>query len=255
MIDLSDWMVILLLTARLTAFTSIAPFYGIRGVPPALKGAFGLLLAVLLFPIVQQPETLAGLELLTFVLLLLGEVLVGLAIGYVASLVFASIKIAGQLIDVQMGLAMASLFDPQSGSQNTIVGQFLDTLGILLFMLIDGHHRLLAALAKSYELIPLGNFRSFEGALVQEIVRIFGGTFILGLKIAAPVIAVLIVVDVTLGLVARTVPQLNVFILGFPLKIGLGILTLAVVAPLLATVCNSIFGIIEKDLFVIMRYL
>ncbi|WP_227767219.1 flagellar biosynthetic protein FliR [Zhaonella formicivorans] len=254
MFDFTYWLIILLLFARMTAFLAAAPFFSIRNVPPQVKGALGLLLAVLLFPAVKRPQ-IAEPEFLAFALLLAGEVLVGLALGYISTLVFSSIKMAGQLIDVQIGLAMAGLFDPQSGSQNTLLGQFLHTLGILLFMIMDGHHSLLLALAKSYELVPLAGFGGIGASAVKQVVEIFAGAFLLGLKIAAPVLAVLIMIDVALGLVARTVPQLNVFILGFPLKIGIGIVTLALLTPLLASVLANVFSVIERDLLLVMRSL
>jgi len=122
-------------------------------------------------------------------------------------------------------------------------------------MLVDGHHQLLQSLAKSYELIPLTSFELGDGKFVWQMVEIFSGVILLALKIAGPVLAVLVIIDLSLGLVARTVPQLNVFMLAFPLKIGLGILALAIVSPLFASVFKNVFTLIQKDLSIIMRYL
>lgn len=252
MIDLTMWLYILLIFARMLSFVSVAPFYSIGNLPPLFKGAFGLGLAILLYPIIPLPE-LADLQLFTFVVLLIGEVVVGLILGFTASLIFSAIRIAGQLLDIQIGLSMAAIFDPQSESQNTLLSQFIYSLAVLLYMLIDGHHQLLQSLTKSYELIPLTSFELINNKALWQLIEIFTGIFVLALKIAGPVFAVLIIIDISLGLVARTVPQLNVFMLGFPLKIGLGVLALAIVTPLLASVFSNVFSLIQKDLNIIMR--
>lgn len=254
MIDLQNWLVILLIFTRMTAFFASAPFFSIRGGPPLAKGALGLLVAVLLFPVVgKSPLNLEG-GLLAFSLLIIQEILVGLFLGYVTSLAFSAIRMAGQLIDLQIGLVMAGIFDPQSGEQSTTIGKFLYTLGVLLFLLMDFHHKLLQALAKSFQLIPLGGFQ-FEENLAFQLIQVFSGTMLLGLKIAAPVLAVLIIIDLSLGLVARTVPQLNIFMFGFPLKIGLGILVLSLIAPLLASAFAYVFQTMEQDLLLVLRSL
>lgn len=252
MIDFDFWLYILLIFTRMTAFMGVAPYFSIRNVPPLARGALAFVLAILIYPVIPLPK-IENFYLLSFVLFLAGEALAGLILGYTAAIIFSAIKMAGQLIDIQIGLAMASIFDPQSGSQNTLLSQFLYTIAVLTFMIIDGHHHLLQSLVKSYEFLPLAAFKFAEEQLVKQIVNTFTGVFIIALKIAAPILAVLIIVDLSLGLVARTVPQLNVFILGFPLKIGLGIIALAVVTPLLASVFINVYNLIEKDLLVIMR--
>lgn len=254
MIDYNFWLYILLIFARMLSFVSVAPFYSVGNPPPIFKAAFGLSLAILLYPAVSLPS-LTNMQLLTFAVLLAGEVVVGLILGYTATLVFNSIRIAGQLLDIQIGLSMAAIFDPQSESQNTLLSQFLYTLALLVYMLVDGHHQLLQSLAKSYELIPITSLDLGDGKFVWQMVKIFSEIILLALKIVGPVLAVLIIIDLSLALVARTVPQLNVFMLAFPLKIGLGVLALAIVSPLFASVLKSIFTLMQKDLSIIMRYL
>lgn len=254
MIDMHNWLVILLIFIRMTAFLASAPFFSIRGGPPLAKGALGLILAILLFPVVgESPLNLEG-GFLAFSLLIIQETFVGLILGYTTSLVFSAIRMAGQLIDLQIGLVMTGILDPHSGEQRTTMGQFLYVLGILLFLLMDYHHVLLRSLAKSFEVLPLGGVQ-WEGNGAYLLIEIFSGTFALALKMAAPILAVLIIIDVSLGLVARTVPQLNVFMLGFPMKIGLGILMLSIVAPLLASAFSHVFQILERDFLLVLRSL
>jgi flagellar biosynthetic protein FliR len=151
-----------------------------------------------------------------------------------------------------MGLGMASLFDPQNAATTTIMGQFFAILGLLLFFQLDGHHTLLLALQESFRLLPLGGVH-FDGNIIWTVVKLFSGMFSLAVRIAVPVIVVLLIADLALSLIARTVPQLNVFILGFPLKIGLGLLVLIAILPLLATVFRNLFSQIEHDLALLLR--
>ncbi|MDN5344689.1 MAG: flagellar biosynthesis protein FliR [Clostridia bacterium] len=240
-----------LVLVRTTAFFVTAPFFGIRGVPPLVKVGLGLLVATLIFPVLPagQPAFASGPA---YALAALNEALAGLALGYLASLIFSAIQVAGQLLDIHMGLAMASLFDPQNAATTTIMGQFFAILGLLLFFQLDGHHTLLLALQESFRLLPLGGV-SFAGSLTWGVVKLFSGMFSLALRIAAPVIAVLLIADLALSLIARTVPQLNVFILGFPLKIGLGLVVLIAILPLLAAVFSNLFSQMAHDLALIIR--
>ncbi|WP_338834463.1 Flagellar biosynthetic protein FliR [Moorella humiferrea] len=240
----------LLVLVRSTSFFITAPFLGVRSVPAPLKAALGVLVAFLLFP--TLPGDYAAYSGGAFALAVVNEALAGLALGYLASLIFSAVQVAGQLLDLNMGLGMANLLDPQNASSTTVLGQFFNILALLLFFQMDGHHTVLLALQESFRLLPLGGV-GFDGSIILAVVRLFSGMFSLAVRIAAPVIAVLFIADLTLSLIARTVPQLNVFILGFPLKIGLGLLILIAVLPMLATVCANLFSQMEHDLALILR--
>lgn len=251
--DLAQWQLTLLIFARISSFVAVGPIFGLRHVPPLLKAGSALILAILVAPVVVTAQgTVADVG--TFILALLGEVLVGLALGYVATLIFNAIRVAGQLVDLQTGLAMADLLDPETGAGTSILGEFFYLLGLLLLLQMDGHHGLLRALADSFTLVPPGA-AAWQGTLAQEMARIFAGMFALAFRLAAPLVAVLVVSDVALALVARTVPQLNVFMLGFPLKAGLGLAVLVVVLPLLAGAFGQVFGLMERDMVLVTRYL
>lgn len=253
MLEVESMQLGLLIVARATAFMVLAPFFSIKGPPVLVKVGLGILLAFLIYPGVSIVEDIP-LDLLSYAILVIKEVVVGLTLGLVSMLTFTAIRVAGEMIDIQMGFAMASIFDPQNESRITLVGQFLYFLGILLFLAIDGHHSLILALHKSYELIPLTG-AIFHPPLVMVIVNLFVEMFSLGVRIAAPFIAVLVICDISLGLIARTVPQLNVFILGFPLKAGIGLLSLVFALPILAAIIGYILTQMERDLMLIMEHL
>ncbi|WP_258359711.1 flagellar biosynthetic protein FliR [Moorella sulfitireducens (nom. illeg.)] len=240
-----------LVVVRAASFFVTAPFFGIRGVPVPVKAGLGVLVAVLIFPVLpagQPAFTGAG----AYALAVLNEALAGMALGYLAGLFLSAVQVAGQLLDIHMGLGMATLFDPQNAATTTVMGQFFTILGLLLFFQVDGHHTLLLALQESFRLLPLGGVH-FDGNITWAVVKLFTGMFSLAVRMAVPVIVVILIADLALSLIARTVPQLNVFILGFPLKIGLGLLALIAVLPLLVTVFRNIFGQMEHDLALLLR--
>ncbi|MEW6661737.1 MAG: flagellar biosynthetic protein FliR [Bacillota bacterium] len=245
---MGNWQSMLLVLVRMASFMVAAPFFAIRQVPGLAKIGLAALLTFLIFPAlppvpaVLLPDTLGGTALV-----LVGEVLVGLAMGFVATLTFSAIRVAGELADLHMGFAMTILMDPQTSTQTSLMGEFLYLVGILLLLAANAHHHLLAGLIKSYQIVPLGS-PTFSGLAASNAVGIFSAMFAMAVRIAAPVMAVMLITDLALGMVARTVPQLNVFILGFPLKIALGIFTFSLAAPLLAVAANNLFAQMEKDL-------
>ncbi|MGI9951202.1 flagellar biosynthetic protein FliR [Moorellaceae bacterium AZ2] len=243
-----------LVLVRLTTFMLVAPFFSIRNVPALTKAGLGALLAFLLFPTLSaagQNNEIWRTPLI-YALAVTNEALAGLALGYIANLLFAAVRVAGEILDLHMGLAMANLLDPQNAAPSTLLGQFFALLGLLLFLGVDGHHTLLLALRESFRLLPLGGV-PFQEVLVENVVGLWSSMFLWALRLVLPVVVVLLVADISLSLVARTVPQLNVFILSFPLKVGLGLLTLIAVLPLLVTAIGNLVAQMERDLIVILR--
>ncbi|GFN24135.1 flagellar biosynthetic protein FliR [Thermanaeromonas sp. C210] len=243
-----------LVLVRLTSFMMTAPFFSIRNVPVLTKAGWGALLAVFLFPAVLpavQGDQAWGTPLV-YSLAVVNEALAGLALGYIANLLFTAVRVAGEILDLNMGLAMANLLDPQNAAPSTLLGQFFALLGLFLFLALDGHHALLLALRESFRLLPLGGV-PFTEELVENVVGLWSSMFLWALRLVLPVLVVLVVADISLSLVARTVPQLNVFILSFPLKVGLGLLTLIVFLPLLATAVGNLVAQMERDLALILK--
>ena len=242
-----------LIATRTTAFLFLAPFFSIKGAPNLLKIILGIYLALIILPGVAITGDLPA-DIGRYSLLIIKEAFVGIVLGLVCMLVFSAIRLAGEIIDLQIGFSMASVLDPQNQTRITLIGQFMYMLGILLFLVIDGHHSLLMALSYSFDLVPI------EGAILKPgmssvAVRTFVGMFLLGVMIAIPFITVLLICDISLGMLARTVPQINVFMLGFPMKVGLGLFTLLLALPILITAISTILKQVEKDLVTVMGYM
>lgn len=254
--DLAELMALPLASLRFLGVFAVAPLFGSRFLPAQVRVALGLACGALLVPVAVAASTGAGdlnpwvglaASPLAYGLRCAAEVLFGLGVGYLSLLFLAAMQIAGQAMDISVGFAMVNVIDPQFGIQLPLLGSFLNVLGILVFLALDGHLLLLRAVRDSVLLIPLGGVGLPPGA-AQVFFRAFAATFVTALKLAAPVLAALLLTSVAVGIVARTVPQMNVFVVGLPLRVavGLGILVLSlpylgsVLAPALAGIYDFI---------------
>lgn len=247
-LDSLPW--VLLVLARLTTFMVSAPFFSTRTTPNLLKVGLGVLLTVLIVPTLPRLDDVP-VDMLAYSFWLVKEVMVGLVLGYTATLLFTAIRIAGGLVDWQMGFAMATLLDPGNQGNNTLIGQFIYLVQILLFLAVDGHHMLLMGISSSFSLIPV-NSAVFTTGFVAALVKVFIEMFSLGVRVAAPFMMVFLFCDLALGIMARSVPQLNVFILSFPVKTALGMVTLMAIMPLMAVFVNHIIAEMERNMALVM---
>ena len=208
---------------RVGALIFFMPILGSSQAPKMMKIGLILFFSLSIFPLVQtqpmpQPQGMFELSIYLF-----SEITVGLAIAYVARLVFTAVQVAGTVVDFQMGFGVVNVIDPQTESQVSITAQFQNILAILLFLSLNAHHILLQAVAESFFIINPHEI-DFSTFTPEFMLQIFSATFTTAVKIAAPIMAILFFISVGLGLVARTVPQMNVFIVGFPLQIGAGLI-------------------------------
>lgn len=243
---LDHFQVYLLVLLRLSGFMFTVPIFGERYIPPQVKVVLSLLLALFFYPsAAPQSAQLIG-RFLPYWGLLMKEVVWGFLIGFACRLLFIGVQFSGQIMGFQMGFGMVQVIDPQSGAQVSIIGKLQYLLAILIFLAMNGHHFLLQALASSFELLPLGRIE-FAGVVGEKLVRMTGGVFLIAVKIAAPVMVSLLLTSVALGILARTVPQMNVFIVGFPLKIGIGMIVLASSLPVFYYLLSKVVGAMEQD--------
>lgn len=219
-----------LVFVRIISFLGVSPLFTIKGIPNLLKAAFGLVLTLLIFKFVKYDPSMLPASVIGLCWTAIGECLFGLAMGFITTLVFQAIKMSGQLMDLQVGFSMANEYDPLSNSNVTLLGNLTYLTGILFFFLIDGHHILIQSLIESFKIVPVLGV-SFPPEIGTYVLTLFIKTFILALKLAAPVLVVLFLTDFTLGLISRAVPQLNVLMMGLPIKSLGGLLVFAVVLP------------------------
>jgi flagellar biosynthesis protein FliR len=253
----TQFLPFLLIFIRVNGVLFAAPFFGDRIVPIQVKIGLSLLIALILTPTLSgsgQAEYFSSTMPEPFVLFYMAstELLVGLIIGFCTRLFFEGVQLAGQLIGYQMGFSMSNVLDPMSGAQVSIVGQLELFLALFIFLSINAHHILIRAMVTSFQLIPPLKFQP-QVILVGRVMALAGNIFILSIQIGAPVIAVTIFVNVFLGLMARTMPQMNIFMVAMPLSIALGLFVLAVSMPLLAQVLGQTFHTLDRTLLFLMK--
>lgn len=230
----------LLVISRVGGFFLDAPIFSHRSIPVLVKAGLVISLSLLILPFISLEKLQSSVGGLQLLLNMVKEVWVGLILGFGVRLVFIGVQIAGQLIDYQMGFGFVNVVDPETRVQVPIMGQFLLILATLTFLILRGHHLLIQALVKTFEIIPLGRL-VFPLPLTQNLVRLFSGIFVFAFKVASPVVISLFLVDIAYSVIARAVPQANILIVGFPLKIGLGILFFLFSLPLLLMVIRQFF--------------
>lgn len=230
----------LLVLTRVSGVFFLAPIFGSRNIPTQAKVGLALMTSLVVLPFIPSNID-PGMHLVDFALLLAKELTVGALIGFTATLIFMGFLLAGQIIDIQMGFGMVNVIDPLSNLSVSIMGQFKNLLAILVFLAINGHHFLFTALAKSFDVVPLTMFE-FSPSVTSNFVGMVANMFVIGLKIGGPAIGVLLITDLALGLIARTVPQMNVFIVAMPLKITVGFIAIISMLAILLIYMSQIFG-------------
>lgn len=217
----------ILILTRVGAAVGTAPVLGGRSVPMQAKLALTLLVSlVLLAANWQRLAPLPGswAELLA---VLVQHLAVGLLLGFATGLVFAALQMAGQLVGLQVGFALADTVDPVSEFNVALLDQFYNILAALIFLAIDGHHWLMLALLRSFDLVPLTQ-ATLNVPSPEELAVLTANVPALALQVAFPVMAALVVADVALGILVRIAPQINVFVVGMPLKVAIGLVAMAI---------------------------
>ena len=242
-----------LLLTRIAALLFFFPVLSNQAVPSRLKIAFSLLLALLFFNLVPplRGEPLFARGLPEIALVLLSEMVIGMLVGLLAELVFAAVQTAGQMVGFQMSFAVANVVDPVTSLQVPLMAQFYYMLAMLLFLAFGAHRWIFKALAESFSLIPLAGFRPGEG-LLELVLRYSSAIFATAVKISAPLMAALLLSDVSLGVVARTAPQMNIFIVGMPLKILLGMFLIGFSFPYLANLLADLYRLLFNDIMLLL---
>jgi flagellar biosynthetic protein FliR len=241
--DLSVVLVFGLVFLRVSALMVAAPFYGSLNFPVRVKLSFALLISALITPVLPPvtPSTVLLADAAQFALAAVKEVLVGLCLGFLMTLVFAAIQIAGQLLDMQSGFAMVTVFNPTVGAQFPIYGFFLFVLAMLYLLVMGGHHMILRLLAESFTAVPIGALNPTPGAFA-EVVYFGSRLFVQGVMLSAPVLASVLLAYATLGLLGRVVPQIHLLSVGFPITIALSLFILAMSLSIYLQVVHNFFG-------------
>lgn len=225
--------------ARIFGLIVTAPVFNNAALPVRVKLVLGLAITVALAPALPAfpqvaPASWAGLAILV------QQGLIGIALGFTMRLVFAGIDLAGELIGLQMGLGFAVFYDPQNATQLPIVAELAGLISLLIFLALNGHLMMLALLAESFNILPVGA-TSFQAGGWETLLRWAATIFSIGVLLALPLISALLIANVALGVLTKVAPQLNLFAVGFPLTLMAGFIMLALTLPFFAPTLERLF--------------
>lgn len=254
LIPLEQFQTFLVVTCRVAGFIAAIPVLAAAQTPARVKTGLVFATSLVLFPIMSEAVPKVSFSPLPFAMLIVSELLVGLLLGLVSRLIFTAVEFGATVVGFQMGFAAANVFDPQSERQVALVSQFQNVFAILIFLAINGHHLFLQTAVRSYQFLPPGRF-DFSGEAIPYLMQLTSHMFAIGVQFSAPVLAVLLLSGLILGILARVFPQLNVFLLSFPLNIGAGFIVIALTLSLASTLIRREFDSLAERFITLLNYL
>ena len=244
----------LLIFLRVGAILFSAPIISGQSIPAHFRIGLILSISFLISSSTQVDLDLLDGSIITFALQVAAEIAVGLIIGFVVRTIFTGIQLAGQIAGYQMGLSIANVIDPASNSQVPILSQLFNLFAMLFFLSLNAHHWFIKAVSDSFQLVPPLQYK-FTSALVSPILDLTGNIFVIAIKVSAPILVSLLLTTVALGLIARTVTQMHIFVIAMPLKIVIGLIFLSLTLPYLAAFLNEMFNGVGYELFGVIKLL
>ncbi len=248
---LDEFHIFLLILLRVSALLIVAPIFGHRLFLARAKVGLAVMVSMVIFPTVDRFDVPVGF--LPYAVMMVGEVIMGLVIGYAVLLLFIGIQFAGQLAGLQMGFGIVNVIDPASHDQVSIIGQFLNILAILLMLTLDGHHIILNGLMTSFDAVPLGGV-VLKTPVAHKMISLTAEVFVIAIKVSAPIMIALFLISTAMGVLARTVPQMNVFIVGFPVQLAVGMSVLMAALPLFQILIERALKLLERDVFALIDF-
>ncbi|MDZ7585030.1 MAG: flagellar biosynthetic protein FliR [Thiobacillus sp.] len=214
---------------RILGLIMVAPVFGHRAVPARVKIGLGIFITLIIAPTLP-PMPDVGLGSWHGLFILVQQLLIGVAIGFIMRIVFAAVEAAGEIVGLQMGLGFASFFDPQSAGQTLVLARFFNLLALLVFLAVNAHLLLLGVLVESFQSLPIGP-QPLSAAGFYNVAAFGSTVFAVGLQLALPVIAIMLMTNLSLGILTHSAPQLNIFAIGFPITLGVGLIVLDLTLP------------------------
>lgn len=251
-IPLDQFYGVLLIFLRVAAIIFSAPILDTESIPVLFKAGLAFAVSILLLPAVGATVTLKDLGLMPFIIGIVSEIAIGVTIGLSVKLLFSGIQLAGEMAGYQMGIAVANVMDPVTSVQIPVLAQFYNLTAMLVFLSINAHHLFFSALVDSYTILPPLSLH-LSPRLVEMMMHLAANMFVVAIKVGAPLIAVLLVTTVGLGLVARTVPQMHIFIVAMPLKIFIGMVFLVIAAPHVTAFLIDLFSNLRVTVYDLLR--
>jgi flagellar biosynthetic protein FliR len=236
-----------LMTLRILAIFTVSPVFGQKNIPSVAKTALSILLAYVLINIYPPDYNTNYDNMVQFIVVCVKELSLGLIIGIITTVFFSIVNTAGQIIDMQIGFSFSQVFEVHGNSQVPLTGSFLQIIFLICFFMADGHHLLIRLISTTFKAIPTGQ-ALIRPQIVLTFTEIFILSFTLAIRIAMPVLLASLLTEVMLGILMRAVPQMNFFVIGFPIKIIMGLITLIIFIPVFVNGSYSIFEIMTDSM-------
>lgn len=250
----TDFITGLFIFLRIAGMIFIAPIFGTRTFPTIAKILLSVSITYIIFFMIEDYQFDYDKGLILLAMIGFKEMITGMIIGFVVQFVFYAINYAGMLIGFDLGLGMAMAFDSNTDVDTNLLGQVMNTFALLIFILINGHHYLIRAVGFSFEVIPLGEYVIKEG-VIDTLILYSASIFILAVKMASPIIVSFFLLHIAAGIMARINPQMNVFFVIHPLKMGMGFALIALIAPVYVYIMRNLLENYENKLFEIVQEL
>lgn len=235
----------LAILARVMGAMAFAPIFGNMTVTRRVRIMLGIAVAFIMFT--ANPYTPLGYTtFIGYTVILIKEIVVGLSLGFMTNMVLNVINMAGHCIDREMGFSMVSNFDQTFNTETTITAQFYSMMIMIIMLVLNLHYYILSALSDSFTLIPLGNVKVDTGILYDTMIQFMTDYFVIALRISLPILIAIMLLNMVLGVLAKTAPQMNMFVVGIPLKIFVGFAVLVVTLPFLPTITGYVYEQMQK---------
>ncbi len=230
----------LLVLMRISGFVATAPFFSYNTIPVRVKAAISIMLSIVMIEVLPA-TTVSYSGVIGFSILVLKETVVGLILGFMCMLCFYIINFAGQIIDMEIGLSMASMFDPSTNIQITVTGNIYNYLLMLMMVVTNMHYYIIRAITESFQYFGIGEAVFREG-LKDIVVDFMGNYFLIAIRIVLPVFSCMLLVNVVLGVLTKAAPQMNMFAVGLQIKVLVGVLILILLVQTIPMISDFIFG-------------
>lgn len=247
-----DFVIVLFIFLRVAAMFFAAPIFGHNAIPPPVKMALSILLAYIIFLTIDKSKISININLATLVVYSFREIITGLIMGFVLNFVFWGISFAGSLIGFDMGLSFAEVLNPFDENHNNVIGEVLFFTTVMIFILINGHHYIITGVAASFDAIPIAKY-SVNEPLIKMLIKYSFAVFTIAVKIASPILVSFFLVHLAEGIIARVIPNIQIFYVSQPLKIGLGILMITSLTPFYVFAIKNLLQSYEYSLLEIVK--
>ncbi len=248
----TDFTLILLIFIRIFSAFAATPIYSHSSIPTQVKIFIAFIIAFIIFSITSPTNIAIEFNAWWLFAMAIKEIVVGLIIGFTLNLIFYGFSFAGTFIGFDMGLAMAQVMNPIEKTNGNVIGQVIYFMALMIFFILNGHHYIIRALAYSFQVIPIGEFKASE-ALFTLMIKYSASVFIIAVKIAAPILVSFFLIHVAEGVLARMIPQMQVFFVTQPLKIGIGFILLGSILPVYFYVIKNLLGEFENKLYTLVK--